>query len=282
LKNVRFFLHLCTSLILTFAGSAVAHAQDPTTVGSIGIRIAQIPAEVAEHDYASAYIVSRVQPGQVLTQRLEVFNTSSQAFKVALYPGLAKLVNRKFVIGEGRAGNDLTSWTKLSPQTLTVKPGETKAFEMTISPPIDAASNQQFGVIWAEVQGAADATGIASVSRVGIRMYIPIGNAPAISIAETNATSSTNQIIVKKSLVATHEVVIISSLSLLLILLSVLFLFFRRRNNNNRKSQKRNEKQLEAQWKRERNRRREIWKRRRNIRQSDPSPRFYDEYENGN
>lgn len=282
LKKARVFTHVLAPVILSFSLSAAAHAQDPTTVGSIGIRIAQIPAEVAEHEYASAYIVSRVQPGKELTQRLEVFNTSSQEFKVALYPGMASFVNKKFVIGEGRAGNELTKWTKLSPNTLMVKPGETKAFNMTISPPMDALSKQQFGVIWAEVQGAPDVSSITSVSRVGIRMYIPIGNAPAISISETKATSTTNQIIVKKSIISSLVVEIISVLIFLIVLLAALFFFLLRRRNGDHKSRKENEKRLEAQWKQERDRRRRIWKNKRNSSQSNQSPRYYDQYEEEN
>lgn len=272
---------LLTSVVLSFSSIQIVHAQDPTGVGSIGIRIAQIPAEVADHPYSRAYIVMRLQPGDVLTQRLEVFNTSTQNFKVSLYPGLAKFVNGKFEIGEGRAGNVLTGWTKLAPDSLVLKPGETKAFNMTISPPTGSTSKQHFGVIWAEVQGAANASGITSVSRVGVRMYIPIGDAPEISIAETNATSTTNELIVKKSLVSTFILEIIGFLIFLAILLFFLFLFFLRRGNSDRKFRKENEKRLEAQWKQERARRRKIWDKRKNSRRNYSS-NYDDHYEEEN
>jgi hypothetical protein len=146
------------------------------------------------------------------------------------------------------------------PVTLTLKPNEAKSFNMTITPPADAASIQQFGVIWAEVQGEPNAAGITSVSRVGIRIYVPIGNAPDISISEISAISSTNEIILKKSFIATYLIQLIVSLVFLSVILSLLFFLLLRRSNSDRKYRKENEKQLEAQWKRERDRRRKIWK----------------------
>jgi len=236
------------------------HAAEPSTVGSVGIRIAQIPAALANEPLAGSYIISRLQPGVALEQRLEVFNTSTQEIKVSVYPGLATFKNKKFLIGNGRDGNDLSSWTKLSFTSVTLKPSTSQYFTMIISPPADALSLQQFGVIWAEVQGAPNSAGITAVSRVGIRMYIPVGNAPDISIAEPTVNSTMNEIVVKKSLVSRYIIEVISFFIFLSLVFLILLLFFLRRGNSDRKFRKENEKQLEAQWKRERARRRKIWK----------------------
>jgi len=259
-KHLRSLVFVTLTSIALCAGTISAHAVDPTPVGSIGIRIAQIHAADADNPFAPAYIVHRLQPGMAHTQRLEIFNTSTQEMKVDLYPGLATFENKKFLIGNGRDGNNFTSWIKVLPATLTIKPSEAKSFNMTITPPADAASIQQFGVIWAEVQGEPNAAGITSVSRVGIRIYVPIGNAPDISISEISAISSTNEIILKKSFIATYLIQLIVSLVFLLVILSFFFFFLLRRSNSDRKYRKENEKQLEAQWKRERDRRRKIWK----------------------
>ena len=253
-----------------------AYAAEPTAVGSVGIRIAQIPAALAQEPLAGAYIISRLQPGIELAQRLEVFNTSTQEIKVSIYPGLATFKDNKFLIGNGRDGNELTSWTKLSLNTLILKPGKNQYFTMTISPPADALSLQQFGVIWAEVQGAPNSAGITAVSRVGIRMYIPVGNAPAITISAPSVTSTVNEIIVKKSLVSRYIVEVITFFIFLSLMFLILFLFFLRRGNSDRKFRKENEKQLESQWKRERDRRRKIWK---TGGQSPQNPPPHDRYE---
>jgi len=236
------------------------HAAEPTAVGSVGIRIAQIPAALANEPLAGSYIISRLQPGVAFEQRLEVFNTSTQVIKVSVYPGLATFKDRKFLIGNGRDGNELTSWTKLSFSSVSLKPNTSQYFTMTISPPADALSLQQFGVIWAEVQGAPNSAGITAVSRVGIRMYIPVGNAPDIAIADPTVNSTLNEIVVKKSLVSRYIIEVVSFFIVLSLIFLSLLLFFLRRGNSDRKFRKENEKRLEAQWKRERARRRKIWK----------------------
>ena len=279
MKNLRSLIFLTLTSIAVGAGAIGAHAVDPTPVGSVGLRIAQIHAIDVDNPFASAYIVHRLQPGIAHTQRLEIYNTSSQEMKVDMYPGLATFENKEFLVGEGRKGNIFTSWIKLLPATLTIKPNEAKSFNMTITPPADAASIQQFGVIWAEVQGAPNASGITSVSRVGIRIYVPIGDAPDISIAEISAISSTNEIILKKSFIATYLIQLIVSLVFFSVILSLLFFLLLRRSNSDRKYRKENEKQLEAQWKRERDRRRKIWKSGGRTPRNDPRNEPYeDEY----
>jgi len=256
-----------------------AQAGDPTAVGSVGIRIAQIPAALANEPLAGSYIISRLQPGVAFEQRLEVFNTSTQVIKVSVYPGLATFKDKKFLIGNGRDGNELSSWTKLSFSAVTLKPGTSQYFTMTISPPADALSLQQFGVIWAEVQGAPNAAGINAVSRVGIRMYIPVGSAPAIAIAEPTVNSTMNEIVVKKSLVSRYIIEVVSFFIFLSLVFLFLLLFFLRRGNSDRKFRRENEKQLEAQWKRERARRRKIWKTRaQSPEDSPPTDPHEDEY----
>jgi len=183
-------------------------------------------------------------------------------FKVSIYPGKATFSHGKFEVADGRTGNSLTSWTKLSPNVLNLKAGDSKFINVTILAPDDAPSIQQFGVIWAEVQGAPNEAGITSISRVGIRMYVPVGDSAAIAIGETNLTSSTNEIIVKKSLVSAYTIEVMLGLIFVAIVLLILFLFILRRGNSDHKFRKENEKLLESQWKRERDRRRKIWKNR--------------------
>lgn len=277
---------LFTIPLLAFLGiglsNQIAQGAQPQSVGSVGIRIAQIPADVVNNPYSKAYIVSRIYPGVALTQRLEVFNTSSQEFKVSLYPGKASFSGGNFEVAEGRTGNNLTSWVKLSPNTVTVKSGQSQYFDVTILPPVGAPSIQQFGVIWAEVQGEKNAAGITAVSRVGIRMYVPVGDSAAIAIGGTSMTSSTNEIVVKKSILTAHEIQLLVLFVSMSIIFLFLFLFFFRRGSSDHKFRKENEKILESQWKRERDRRREIWKRRGRSnppREQRPQRRSYDDYD---
>ena len=262
MRKVRIFSGALLLVIFAQSFSVGSYAAEPVAVGSVGIRISEIPANVADHPYAKVYIVSRLVPGVEMKQRLEVFNTSPKEFKVSLYPGLATFSNGEFKIGEGRMGNTLTSWTKLTPDTVVIKPGESKFFTVTISPPADAASVTQYGVIWAEVAGTPNEAGITSVSRVGIRMYVPVGNSSETPISATDMVSSTNEIIVKKSFLTTYTLAIILVGFFLILALISLVLYFLRRDTSDRKARRKNEKLLEQQWKDERERRRAIWKQR--------------------
>jgi hypothetical protein len=246
---------LCAALILFASSSFALEAQAADSVGSIGIRVAQIPAAVAEDPYADVYIISRIQPANSLMQRLEVFNTSAQEFKVNVYPGAATYVDGKFNVADGRTGNALSSWTKLSPNVLILKPGESKTFSMIISPPSDAASIQQFGVIWAEVQGSPNPKGISSVSRVGIRMYIPIGDAPAIIFSKASLASNSNQIIVKKISGNTYPIQVIYISFVLNLTLIVLVILFILRGSQERKERRRRDRREEKEWREEKRRR---------------------------
>jgi len=186
-------------LFVSLVGSHAALAADAKDPGSIGIRIAEIPSAVADNPLARVYIIDRLHPSKVVTQRIEVFNTSSVDLPVNLYPGAAKFTNGEFVALAGRAGNDLTRWITISPNKIVVKPGTYVSAQITFSTPADAPSIQQYGVIWAEVRGATKNTGITSVSRVGIRMYVPVGDSAEEDIGVPVVNSSTNQIVVRSS-----------------------------------------------------------------------------------
>ena len=258
---LRSIFSIALILFISSAPMPSAIATDATSAGSIGIRIAQIPAAVAEDPFSDVYIVSRLQPGTSLMQRLEVFNTSSEDFRVSIYPGAATFIEGSFEVTDGRTGNLLTDWIKLSPNLLLVKPGESKTFNMVITTPSSALSTQQFGVIWAEVQGSPNAEGITTVSRVGIRMYIPIGDAPAITIAKSNLDSSTNQIVVKKSTSFAYstEITYISiSLNIILLILLMVYL---RRYPRDRKELKEQEMRDKNEWREEKRRRAELARR---------------------
>lgn len=279
MRNLRSLTFTLLSILLVSGISYSAQAEEPTHIGSVGIRIAQIPAKVAQHPYADAYIISRIQPGAPFTQRLEVFNTSSQEIKVEVYPGLATFINGDFLVGNGREGNTLSSWTTTLPRYINLRPNEAKNFKVTISPPGDASSIQQFGVIWAEVHGVENDSGITSISRVGIRMYLPVGNAPEITITEPSSRASTNEIIVTKSTLSIYLLEVLAALLLSVIIFFGLFLLFFRRGKTDRKYRKENEKRLEAQWKRERDRRRKIWDKRKNAQNSRRHDNNHENYE---
>ena len=92
-------------------------------------------------------------------------------------------------------------------------------------------------------------------------MYVPVGNSPAITISKASLASNTHQIIVKKSAVRNYLDQIIYVLAALNILFFTLFLIYFRRNSSERKVKKKRDKQDEAEWRKEKERRDEMSKR---------------------
>ncbi|HEX3622830.1 MAG TPA: hypothetical protein VHT97_10985 [Acidimicrobiales bacterium] len=148
-------------------------AQAPETVG---IRLLDAPTDRADDPRARIYIVDHLAPGTVITRRLEVSNSTTKSQAVELYAAAATVADGAFQFGEGRAANDLTTWTKVDPPSVTIAPGATSVVTVTISVPPKAAAGEQYGVVWAELRAAAPAGGgIAAVNRVGVRMYLSVG-----------------------------------------------------------------------------------------------------------
>ena len=122
------------------------------------------------------YIVDHLKPGSTITRRVEVLNQTDKDWEFEIYPGAASLENDEFVVGKEHEGNELTSWTKVSVDKVTLQPGTTAEIEATIAVPEKASKGERYGVIWAETRVAPDKSGnIGSVRRAGIRIYLNVG-----------------------------------------------------------------------------------------------------------
>jgi hypothetical protein len=143
--------------------------------GSVGIRLTEAPSSRADDPRARQYIVDHVAPGTEVRRRFEVSNSTSAPQDIQLYAASASLENGAFVFGDGRSANELTGWTSVSPPTLSLAPGAAGMATVTIAVPAGASGGERYGVVWAELPGAAGASGITLVNRVGIRMYLSVG-----------------------------------------------------------------------------------------------------------
>ena len=160
------------------ANTALAARPNPPTPGSggIGIRLVDVSANSHDNPLARSYIVDRLAPGASIRRRVEISNSTGSTATVAVYPAAAGLRRGNFGFAPGHSQNDLSSWTSVSRDTLSLLPGA-KAFEtLTINVPKDAPPGERYAVIWAEVSaGAPTAGGVTLVNRVGVRMYLSIG-----------------------------------------------------------------------------------------------------------
>ena len=164
---------LASMSLLFFGGAAPATAQSP---GTIGIRLLDAPTSRAGDPRARLYIVDHLSPGTTISRRVEVSNDTDREQVVQLYPAAASISSGSFQFGEGRAGNELTTWTKVEPAALTLGPGAKGLATATIAVAPNASPGERYAVVWAEVAAPPPAGGgIGTVNRVGIRIYLSVG-----------------------------------------------------------------------------------------------------------
>ncbi|WP_326633551.1 MULTISPECIES: hypothetical protein [unclassified Streptomyces] len=158
--------------------------------GSVGVRLVDIPVDLADDPRARHYIVDNLTPGTTVHRRIEVLNTTDSTLHVEVYPAAATITHGSFVGAAGRKRNELSSWTRLRRRTLDVPAHDTLRDTVKIAVPRDAAPGERYAVVWAQVRGGRGG-GIALVSRTGIRMYLSVGghNPPAPNFTARTMTA---------------------------------------------------------------------------------------------
>lgn len=170
--------------VATVTTPALAQAPPET----VGIRIVDAPTSRADDPRARQYIVDHVAPGTTITRRVEVSNDTKATQAVQLYPAAATIGGGNFQFGDGRAVNELTTWTTLDAATVSPPAGGRTLATVTIAVPADASPGERYAVVWAELPAAVPpGGGIAAVNRVGVRVYLSVGEGgePASDFAIT-------------------------------------------------------------------------------------------------
>jgi hypothetical protein len=75
----------------------------------------------------------------------------------------------------GRVPNELVSWTKVTPSSVTLAPGTAETATAELAVPADASDGERYAVVLAEAPPSSGAGGLAVASRVGIRVYLSVG-----------------------------------------------------------------------------------------------------------
>jgi hypothetical protein len=160
---------LCAPATATLAQAASAPPP------GIGVKLLQGPADSVDNPRAHEYIIDHVAPGTTISRKIGFSNGDSQPADLTFYADAAKIHDGAFVPGAGHAANDVTNWTTFSPTSATVQPGQTLPVTVTIAVPADAAQGERYAAALAEHSTPAAEGGVASVSRVGIRIYLSVG-----------------------------------------------------------------------------------------------------------
>jgi hypothetical protein len=180
-------------LLATAAFAIPGTANAASSPDSIGVRLVDIPADAVDDPRARIYIVDHLAPGTVIQRRIEVVNSSDSTTEIALYASAAEIVAGAFLGASGHTANDLSSWTSLAASPLSVPPNSSLLTTVTITAPRDAAPGEHYAVVWAEARSApSPETGVTTVTRVGIRIYLSVGpgGAPAADFSVDSLTAS--------------------------------------------------------------------------------------------
>ena len=192
LAGLAFTVATLLALTTTPPGSALTVAAVPkfspivaaaSSSDSIGIRLTEVAADIANDPRAGLYVIDRVAPGATISRTVEISNNGSSARVVACYVSAAEISDGAFLGADGATSNELTSWISTSAASLILGARATANVAVTIKVPEDAVAGERYGVIWAEVRSGASDSGIIVVNRVGIRIYLSVGpgGAPASS-----------------------------------------------------------------------------------------------------
>ena len=160
---------------ILFPAASTAAQTQPQTPGAIGIGLLEAPVSRENDPRAKLYVVDHVAPGTTISRKIGISNSTPDTQTVNLYAGAASISGGDFIGAEGRTGNDVSSWTSVTPGQVTVPPSRTIQVEATIAVPAGVANGERYGVIWAERAPPPGATGVIVVNRVGIRIYLSVG-----------------------------------------------------------------------------------------------------------
>jgi hypothetical protein len=173
----RILLALVPALLAALTAPAARAAGENSGEGTIGIRLAEIPASRIDDPRARAYIVDHVNPGTTIKRRLEIVSGSSRPLRARVYAGAADIGKGGFRFAPEGAANELTSWIRLDRTEVALKPHGRETVRATITVPENAAKGERYAVVWAQVSSGAPGPqgNVALVNRVGVRAYLDVG-----------------------------------------------------------------------------------------------------------
>ncbi len=183
------------ALVAVLALATVLVVQAPTALATqppsgIGVQLLDAAASQRNDPRAYLYIVDRLRAGATITRHVRVTNYTKQVAGVSIYAAAASIGGGQFRFADGHTGNDLTSWTFVTPSGRSLAPQAHVDATVRIAVPKDATSGERYAVVWAQVSSPAG-TGIRQSARVGVRIYLDVAGtrqASAFAIAGITAT----------------------------------------------------------------------------------------------
>ena len=147
------------------------HLQAPSVSGCSMCRWPQ-----RDDPRAGLYILDHLAPGATIHRRIEISSGLDRPERIALYSAGALISKGHFRFLDGHTQDELSSWIEVEPASVMLPPRGAATAVVTIRVPPDAVQGERYAVVWAETPPSLPATGgVATVSRVGIRVYQSVG-----------------------------------------------------------------------------------------------------------
>jgi hypothetical protein len=180
---------LAAGVIVTPAATAFALPRADNS--GLGIRLAEAPTSRKADPRARAYIVDHLAPGTTIKRKVQLVDHTTQPMSVSLYAGGATIEGGSFRPLDGHGQNELSTWTSVTPASLSLSPGGSAIAEVTIAVPQNAPPGEQYAVVWGELPPST-AGQIREINRVGIRIYLDVGagNEPASAFTIDSLTAA--------------------------------------------------------------------------------------------
>lgn len=173
LKRPALAICFVSAAVLASTSAAPSSAQAPR--GQVGVRLIDVASDRASDPRAKLYIIDHVSPGAIFSRHIDASNGSDETVDVKAYAAGAEVKDGSFSFFEDEQGDELSSWIKVEPNAYRLAPHTAMSETVTIKVPASAASGERYAVVWAEFSSPNQAGNVREVSRVGIRVYLSVG-----------------------------------------------------------------------------------------------------------
>jgi hypothetical protein len=165
----------------------------PESPGQFGVRLVDVPVSEADNPRAMRYIIDYLPTGSIVHRRILILNDEPKPATFTVYPDAAHIANGLFTGDSGATINELTYWISVQHPTVTLAAGASAMDMVTIKVPPGATRGEHYGVIWVQQSAQSNEKsgfGLTEISRVGVRVYLAVGQggAPPTSFTIASVT----------------------------------------------------------------------------------------------
>lgn len=169
--------------VLFVAGAALtlpAAAQPGSRAAAphgIGIRLLDASVARKADPRAQIYVDDFMRPGTSISRHVQVSDFTGRPVTLQLYAVASSIGSTGWQVAVSRTGNELTSWMRVTPSTVSLEPGRPATISVDITVPVDASKGERYATVVAELPPLPSSAGrtIRVATRVGVRVYLDVG-----------------------------------------------------------------------------------------------------------